>query len=79
MHIINEIYKIFEKKLEYDYHKNLIESIKNKFFQRNDNNDFNLERTKYVLTKLLLGTISFEETKESKLDKESKLFLKQNS
>ena len=76
---LNEIYKIFEKKLEYDYHKNLIESIKNKFFQRKDNNDFNLERTKYVLTKLLLGTISFEETKESKLDKESKLFLKQNS
>ena len=55
-------------------------SKKNKIFRKIARKSmYVLKRTKYVLTKLLLGTISFDETKESKLDKESKLFLKQNS
>ena len=54
---LNEINKIFEERLKYDYCKDLMQKIQNNFFQPGYNNNLNLERTKYILGKILKGNI----------------------
>jgi len=55
---LNEINKIFEERIKYDYCKDLMQKIQNNFFQPGYNNNLNLERAKYILGKILKGNIS---------------------
>ena len=79
---IGEKLKEIHQKLEEKYSTNtegLTKLISNKFFSDKNSDKLTYERMKYILIKILDENISLDESKDSKLSVDSKLYNIQNS